>query len=60
MGKIYNERKFHLKCTGKSNFPLNAEKLVSEKYRNCVEHKTGLWLVIVNKNRRKYSKSNIN
>ena len=37
MGKICNERMYHLKCTGKLNCPLIAEKLVSEKNKNCIE-----------------------
>ena len=37
MGKIFNERTYHLKCTGKLNCPLIAEKLVFEKNKNCIE-----------------------
>ena len=37
MGKICNERTYHLKCTGKLNCPLIAEKLVFEKNKNCIE-----------------------
>ena len=37
MGKICNERMYHLKCTGKLNCPLIAEKLVFEKNKNCIE-----------------------
>ena len=37
MGKICNERMYHLKCTGKLNCPLIAEKLVFEKNKNFIE-----------------------